>query len=471
MKRKKSLFHGLFLTFLMALPLIVGIACLTGFTYGMWGEYKRYTKSLAEGGWLVQSELAVLHDGTPVISNYIRHENSYEDKRTTMDGREVPPDTQTSDRITLQPDLDEMMYRIQFQARLVVPIKPLSYRPPLQFVEADHPRHIWLFRESDRNPGAYFLIKTDRDQQQVIRGYFDRNGPREDEPGLETSFGEPLGVIESKGVIVFQSGAEILAVDLNSNTVEQISDQTALRWGFCKGESNDEHCREIILVTEDEIRTVDYSGKEIHAYAVDGKESQFFITDDERLLVKTIGDYESERTADGQLMKWMETLYELGDDGQSRKLAQFNRTGTFAAEVGTAWVRSVDSFIGKTGLGIVFPGPGVLLGVESGGAYLILQFAKPENRYAAGWREIQKQSPWAFPMSAVFGAIAAYFCYRRQRRYQAAWTKTWTVFVFLFGPAGYFAWRWHREWPPLELVGVTREEFEGPAANGLEVFA
>ena len=32
MKRKYSLFHSLFLTLLMTLPMIVGIAFLTGFT-------------------------------------------------------------------------------------------------------------------------------------------------------------------------------------------------------------------------------------------------------------------------------------------------------------------------------------------------------------------------------------------------------------------------------------------------------
>jgi hypothetical protein len=283
MKREYSLFHGLFLTLLMALPLIVGIACLTGFTYGMWGEYKRYSKSLTTGGWLVQSGLEVLDDGTPVISRYIRRENSYEDKRTTMDGSQVPPGTQTADRVTLQPDLDEMMHRIHFQARLLSPIELLSHQPLRLIDDAEDRRYVWLFRESDRNPGAYYLIKTDGDRQQVISGYFDRKGPRQDEPGPETSFGEPSGIVESKGVILFQSGTEIVAVDLNGKTVVQISDQTALRWGFRKGESNEEHRHEIILVTDNAIRTVDYSGKEIHVYAVDAKESQFSITDDERL--------------------------------------------------------------------------------------------------------------------------------------------------------------------------------------------
>ena len=90
--------------------------------------------------------------------------------------------------------------------------------------------------------------------------------PAQDEPGPETSFDEPLGIIESKGVILFQSGTEIIAVDLNNKSRPRSVTRAVLRWGFRKGHSNAEHRPEIILVTDDAIRSVDYGGKETHSY-------------------------------------------------------------------------------------------------------------------------------------------------------------------------------------------------------------
>ncbi|QDT46377.1 hypothetical protein Pan258_03960 [Symmachiella dynata] len=472
MKRKYSLFRSLVLTLLMTLPLFIGIAALVGFTGESWKEYKRYRRSVEPQGWSVYTRLVVLRDGTPAIEEQIRHENRYQQKMMTLEGVELPRDAERLRGIYLQDDLDAQSRRLRLQERLFTPTEALRPNPPPHFYDPNRPGHVWLFRESDQNAGKYYLVNIDRDFQQIER-YFDRNGIRDDEPSAESSFSEPLGVIESDGVIVFQSGPEIVAIDFKNQSVTQISDDTALSWGFRKGYGEGDYRREVILVSKNKIQTIDFSGNEVNSYAVEGRRDvELFVTEDDHLLVKMYSKPVAESTTEGRVNIWTESLFELQNDGQKSELEQYTRQTPRSAPLAeTAGMRAFDCFIGQTGLGIMFPGPGVLFCIESTGAYLASQYESRHVKFAENWQRIHAQSPWAFPMSAFLGVIAAYFCYRRQRRYQVRWTKTWTVFVFLFGPAGYLAWRWHREWPPPELVGVTREEFEGPAVNGLEVFA
>ncbi len=83
------------------------------------------------------------------------------------------------------------------------------------------------------------------------------------------------------------------------------------------------------------------------------------------------------------------------------------------------------------------------------------------------------------------GAISAWFCYRRQKRYAQPWTRTWVVFVFLFGVPGLVGYLFHRRWPPRlpcpecdapaprdrEACAACGKQFAPPAPKGIEVFA
>ena len=51
---------------------------------------------------------------------------------------------------------------------------------------------------------------------------------------------------------------------------------------------------------------------------------------------------------------------------------------------------------------------------------------------------------------AVASALLAAAAWRRQRRYGLGYGYGWAAFVFVFGVPGWFAYRWHRAWPPLE---------------------
>jgi hypothetical protein len=86
-----------------------------------------------------------------------------------------------------------------------------------------------------------------------------------------------------------------------------------------------------------------------------------------------------------------------------------------------------------------------------------------------------------FALSAA-GAAAAY---RRQRRFGLPGAIAWAIFAFVFGAAGWIAYRWHRAWPPLEECPACDQPaprdraactecgaaFPPPELKGIEVFA
>jgi hypothetical protein len=88
-------------------------------------------------------------------------------------------------------------------------------------------------------------------------------------------------------------------------------------------------------------------------------------------------------------------------------------------------------------------------------------------------------------ISFVLSAGAVWLCLRRQRQWAAPWTRTWAVFVFLFGIPGLFGYWFHRRWPVREACPQCGGEaprdrescfacgtdFPEPAPKGIEVFA
>jgi hypothetical protein len=85
----------------------------------------------------------------------------------------------------------------------------------------------------------------------------------------------------------------------------------------------------------------------------------------------------------------------------------------------------------------------------------------------------------------VLSAVAAVLAYRRHRRFGLPNAPAWAAFAFLFGPAGWIAYRFHRAWPVLEdcpschqVSPRDRETcldcgalFPPPPQKGIEVFA
>lgn len=84
-------------------------------------------------------------------------------------------------------------------------------------------------------------------------------------------------------------------------------------------------------------------------------------------------------------------------------------------------------------------------------------------------------------ISAVLAALA----YRRQTRFALAGAGAWAAFVFLLGPPGWLAYRWHRRWPVLQSCGECQRPaprdresctscgrvFAPPSLTGTEIFA
>ncbi|WP_425616395.1 hypothetical protein NA78x_000041 [Anatilimnocola sp. NA78] len=90
-----------------------------------------------------------------------------------------------------------------------------------------------------------------------------------------------------------------------------------------------------------------------------------------------------------------------------------------------------------------------------------------------------------FLLTVVVSAGLAIAAYRRHRRFGLPGATWWAAFVFLFGPAGWFAYRWHRTWPPLEDCPACEQpaprdrvrclecgtSFPPPELKGIEIFA
>lgn len=123
----------------------------------------------------------------------------------------------------------------------------------------------------------------------------------------------------------------------------------------------------------------------------------------------------------------------------------------------------------NVGPGLVAPEPAVMCGV----VFALGPWANHEMStgmtYQEAVEEVLKHIPYGIPVSLVVALGCAVFCWKRQVQYQADWTKTWTVFVVLFGLPTWIAWRVHRRWPPLELATASEADFVGPELNGLEI--
>lgn len=88
-------------------------------------------------------------------------------------------------------------------------------------------------------------------------------------------------------------------------------------------------------------------------------------------------------------------------------------------------------------------------------------------------------------ISVVLSAWATWVCLKRQRRFAAGWTRTWAIFVFLFGIPGLLGYLFCRSWPPQEECPACQEQvprdreccsrchadFPEPAPKGIEVVA
>jgi hypothetical protein len=96
------------------------------------------------------------------------------------------------------------------------------------------------------------------------------------------------------------------------------------------------------------------------------------------------------------------------------------------------------------------------------------------------------QKTWTSILAVLtLSAVAAVLAYRRHRRFGLPNAAAWAVFAFIFGPAGWIAYRFHRTWPVLEDCPSCHQAsprdrdvcidcgaaFPPPALKGIEVFA
>lgn len=469
MKKRESICYGLCLTFLMTLVFGVGWAFAVGMVGETWRGIKRDVLRLpARTRWVDKRIQGVLADGDPfiLVQDYAAQLQA---RFFTFDG--VPLD-QSNDplqhfqEVPLQPTIGMNTMRSHWQD----PFRWMYERGTPALTDPHDANHKWGFHAHDEKPNAYYLIQADLRANRIV-GYLDRTGGRSEIPNVEDCFEKPEGIDTELSVVVFRSGEKIIVIDLSSRSVTTVGEQSVLEWGVLRlGEHRGQR---IMLLEKDSIRMVGPSGKALHTYPLGGESCELYQIQDGRLFAKITDNYKIERTEEGQLESKLETLFHLDEEGRSAKLGEYQaewKSGSPATNI-PGWVHAIDSVIDKTKDGFLYPEPALAMLEYSAIIHHLTSPYFSEIGYlnTVKWRF--ERCPYGLPISLAFGLLAAYFCLRRQRRYEARWTKTWVAVVFLLGPPAYFAWRLHRSWPPLEMVGVTADDFQIPASNGLEVFA
>lgn len=120
------------------------------------------------------------------------------------------------------------------------------------------------------------------------------------------------------------------------------------------------------------------------------------------------------------------------------------------------------------------------------GALLALQpMAAGSGEYTTRFKALLLESWPAIAVVLTLGAISAWATFRRQRRFAQTYAVFWAAFACLFGPAGWLAYRFHRDWPALVACPHCRQtcprdrptcadcggRFTMPEQVGIEVFA
>ncbi len=121
-----------------------------------------------------------------------------------------------------------------------------------------------------------------------------------------------------------------------------------------------------------------------------------------------------------------------------------------------------------------------LAAAESG-----MEIIVPDRRMELHWYSRVSWSLLLIAVTVILSLPFAALAYLRQQALRLGWPLPWALFVLLFGPFGWVAYRVHRRWPPVskcEQCGssvpqhladclVCGEGFLPPAPNGTEVFA
>lgn len=477
MNHRTSIFRPLALTFLMALPFGFGVGFLAVGVYEGWREFKREVFGVDDWGSYHNHLLGFLADGTPVVRD-LQSVGAWQrqDQHTHLDGTPIT-----------SVERGEILHPQRLRTDSSRRRHPFDREP---FEELLSNRYRWLgFRDPEKHSIEWTwepVTKSSADRVMVARyrasdaavWFVTPDGFIPGAPQLPESirgFPIPEDWRQKEELVAFQSAGKLTAINLADQTVVTITDVDVSQQAWAMFRQNDETGWRFAIQTPDAIRIYSDRGEQLFAHATeksgDGQPDFYTPTNGGFIITRVESRHEERLPDDGRRIRTNLIATWLDESGQVTRTLKFqNEYRNEPAESSSALVNSVDWFMESIGPGLVAPEPAVICGGVFVLAPWVGSSAFPERPASEVIDEVLQEIPYAIPVSAVVALCCAIACWRRQRKYQADWTKTWVVFVFLFGLPAWIAWRVHRRWPPRGLAGLLDTEFTGADPNGLEIW-
>jgi hypothetical protein len=376
----------------------------------------------------------------------------------------------------------------------------LQFHPGHDPTASEHPA-IWYFIHDGRNDGRGYFVGYELEGNRCV-GYLGTSGFSREKPSRESWFrvsrkefayrsvilsevystvhGQLIYGGNNRGPIYMRSGDKILAIDLWERSVRTLYEDSSIlqlaRLAYVTEPTEDNGWKgesAIAVRMPDKIAVISLDGELVAEFAltksIRGDRIQFFLLPNKQgLFVGEQTDSASELVS--ATLTWI--------DQGGTMLDQRNVTlGQTDPEL---------SMVARLAIGAsAFPAPGIMVpGIALMAAPWMEQEKHPQMNY---WQAVGSVSSQIWPIVfglLAFGAVLSWLCVRRQRKYALAWTRTWAVFVFLFGISGYLAYLCHRRWPVREECGECQQAaprdrescafcdtlFPAPEPKGVEIF-
>jgi len=475
MNKRTPIFRPIVLTFLMAISFGIGVGFLGAGIYEGWQEYKREVLEIRNSTSWANHTLAFLSDGTPVVSDRRTSFNQTVDVLTHLDGTSLSEDEEQNRLYQTGVAYDRANRHRGFPLD-GAPFEELLSRSNRGWVTHDPTNNSinWQWEFNSDSADCKLLVARLRSNDQTL-AYVSPDGFSVNRPESGKGFISPEDNRVNGEVLAFRSAGKLIAIDLAKKTVRTVTDINRVEDAWTTFRSSEESDWRFVVRNSTSYRIFSDRGDRLVEFPT--PTSKFFgapllfTLDDGGFIVSRYEDQTTETLSDGSSRdEYQVVATRLDETGKTIRTQEFQEVFTRQElKPSSLIVATVDSFISKAEAGLALPEPAVICG----GTFFIVPWIASTQTPPVSRSEIVAEvvgrMPYAIPVAIIAGLLSAIACWKRQVRYQAEWTKTWTVFVFLFGLPAWIAWRVHRRWPPLEIATASEADFVGPELNGLEI--
>jgi hypothetical protein len=489
MKTRQPIIRPIVLSILMTLPIGVGIILWPALVVQeIWREVREevldveYQTSVSSA-----RQLGFLLDGTPVIKTY-SDSHGVKQRVLHLDGTPFPEDAQPGTR-------GWTYFRASFEPWVPQPFlvdlrrisRKSSFNDPLI------PLHLWhweTFRanrwhwEKVRNDRAGMILVgvSHRSEEPIL--YCSASGfstitPSPDDCFLDVNDRRSYAgnILPYAGNILLRSADKLIRINLAERTVATICEiNPRAAWNILK--INKE---ELLFAVYDDgtLKVYDEHSGVVLDHSVPGtwfsprlctifeqvatSDVQFIVTHTLRSDAVVL-PYNGVKKRVTVLATWFDHAGTI-----TRTLEFENSDQVEVAPPNSNVVYFIDQFIEQAGPGFAMPSPVVMCTALLTFMPYSHSLHSPDIDFVLAVQISLARNRYAIPISAAISLLCTIACWRQQKRLGIPWTKTWVVFIFLFGLPAWIAWKAHRHWPSADVARVSVADFVGPEVNGLEI--